>query len=131
MQVSESNDYAKLPAGSVSCRWVGVPKTVVGSFVGCCQTNDNPRSDCPQSVAAAEGCACPYRSYLARRSAASDHQVAGDARRCHLTRRAWSLQPLEAKTMIRNPIVWCAWGMASLCAAFMDRDPFLQMLQRF
>jgi energy-coupling factor transporter transmembrane protein EcfT len=30
--------------------------------------------------------------------------------------------------VIRNPVVWCAWGVATLCAAFMDRDPFLQAL---
>src|SRR5256885_6418891 len=119
MQASKSSNYPKLPAGSVSCRCGGLPKTAVGSSLGCCQTNDNARSDCPQSVASTEGRACAYQSYLAFRSAAADNQLAGHARRCRLTRRARRVEPAEAKTLIRNPIVWCAWGVATLCAAFM------------
>lgn len=30
--------------------------------------------------------------------------------------------------MIRNPIAWCAWTIAALGAAFIDRNPFLQAL---
>jgi len=30
--------------------------------------------------------------------------------------------------MIRNPLAWCAWALAALAAAFIDRSPFLQGL---
>lgn len=30
--------------------------------------------------------------------------------------------------MIRNPLTWCAWAVAGLSAAFIDRNPFLQGL---
>ena len=30
--------------------------------------------------------------------------------------------------MIRNPLAWCAWVVAALAAAFIDRSPFLQGL---
>ena len=30
--------------------------------------------------------------------------------------------------MIRNPLAWCAWAIAALAAAFIDRSPFLQAL---
>jgi energy-coupling factor transport system permease protein len=30
--------------------------------------------------------------------------------------------------LIRNPIAWCAWALATLGAAFIDRNPFLQAL---
>jgi len=30
--------------------------------------------------------------------------------------------------MIRNPLAWCAWAIAGLAAAFIDRSPFLQAL---
>ena len=30
--------------------------------------------------------------------------------------------------MIRNPLAWCAWAIAALAAAFIDRNPFLQGL---
>jgi energy-coupling factor transport system permease protein len=30
--------------------------------------------------------------------------------------------------MIRNPLAWCAWAVAALAAAFIDRSPFLQGL---
>lgn len=30
--------------------------------------------------------------------------------------------------MIRHPLAWCAWATAALAAAFIDRNPFLQVL---
>ena len=30
--------------------------------------------------------------------------------------------------MIRHPLAWCVWGIAGLCAAFIDRNPLLQAL---
>ena len=30
--------------------------------------------------------------------------------------------------MIRHPLAWCVWAIASLCAAFIDRNPLLQAL---
>ena len=30
--------------------------------------------------------------------------------------------------MIRHPLAWCVWGIAGLCAAFIDRNPLLQVL---
>jgi len=30
--------------------------------------------------------------------------------------------------VIRHPLAWCAWVVASLCAAFIDRNPLLQVL---
>jgi energy-coupling factor transport system permease protein len=30
--------------------------------------------------------------------------------------------------MIRNPLAWCAWALAALATAFIDRSPFLQGL---
>jgi energy-coupling factor transport system permease protein len=30
--------------------------------------------------------------------------------------------------MIRQPLAWCAWATAALAAAFIDRNPFLQVL---
>jgi len=30
--------------------------------------------------------------------------------------------------VIRHPLAWCVWGIAGLCAAFIDRNPLLQVL---
>lgn len=38
------------------------------------------------------------------------------------------LQPFAARTMIRHPLAWCAWSVAALAIAFIDRNPFLQGL---
>lgn len=42
----------------------------------------------------------------------------------------WSpcVQSAAARTMIRHPLAWCAWAVAALAIALIDRNPYLQGL---
>src|ERR1700686_67833 len=54
--------------------------------------------------------------------------MAASRRRGHRPVGIGCLQPAKARAVIRHPLAWGSWATAALAAAFIDRNPFLQVL---
>src|SRR2546421_1379079 len=69
-----------------------------------------------------------HRSNDPTADAAFDRTMAAVRRRGGAARGTRGRQPAATGTVIRHPLAWCVWGIAGLCAAFIDRNPLLQVL---
>src|SRR2546428_3346251 len=69
-----------------------------------------------------------HRSNDPTADAAFHPTMAAGRRRGGAARGTGGRQPAATGTVIRHPLAWCVWAIASLRAAFIDRNPLLQAL---
>lgn len=91
-------------------------------------SNRNPASSCTNGIAHRAFGPGRNRSSITAARGVFDRALAFPGRRNGATRKPRRHQCFASRAMIRNSLAWCAWTVAALLIAFVDRNPFLQAL---